>query len=435
MYSILIRFWDYNKWVDVVVDDRLPTCNGTPIATISKEKNEFWSALLEKAYAKFLGSYENLNGGTIGEALVDLTSGVNEFYQLKNAPESLFEIMKNGHERNSMMGCSIACDVIDDCELKTPEGLIRGHSYSITKVLFADLKDPAVKKKYRLLRLRNPWGDGTEWKGAFSDKAREWNLIPDHIKQEIELVFENDGEFWMTYEHFIKHFDRLEICNLSPDSLTEIEEKKKWNVKFFEGEWTVGVSAGGSRNHIDTYHRNPQYVLKLDQPDEFDDNDECTVVVSLMQKRRKIISDEKYLIIGFFVYKAREEDLIRKPLKKDFFEANCAVARSQFINLRENCSRFKLPPGHYFIIPSTFDPDYECEFIIRVFAENKKVFEENDELFGLKEVDERVTSKMSDDLIVDNILLDIFHVQKEIGWKELKLILDHFMKDGKCFYF
>lgn len=26
----------------------------------------------------------------------------------------------------------------------------------------------------QLLKLRNPWGSGTEWKGAWSDKSPEW---------------------------------------------------------------------------------------------------------------------------------------------------------------------------------------------------------------------------------------------------------------------
>ena len=38
-------------------------------------------------------------------------------------------------------------------------------------------------------------------------------------------------------------------------------------------------------------------------------------------------------------------------------------------NLREVSGRFKLPPGNYLIVPSSFKADEEGDFILRVFTE------------------------------------------------------------------
>ncbi|XP_052861504.1 calpain-B-like isoform X3 [Anopheles cruzii] len=464
------RFWQYGKWVDVVIDDRLPTYRGQLIYMRSSEQNEFWSALLEKAYAKLHGSYESLRGGTTCEAMEDFTGGVAEMYDLKDqTPPNLFEIIEKGFRRNSMFGCSIEADP-HVLEAETPEGLIRGHAYSITKIQLVDIETPGRSGRIPLIRLRNPWGNEAEWNGPWSDKSAEWRYIPDAQKEELGLNFDHDGEFWMSYRDFTRYFDRMEICNLSPDSLSDDQlnrGKIRWEMSMFEGEWAMGSTAGGCRNYLDTFWHNPQYVMRLDDPDEDDAEGNCTVIIALLQKNRRSRRNMgvECLTIGFAVYRVTDRDLAQKPLKMNFFKYNASAARSPaFINLREVSCRFKLPPGSYVIVPSTFEPNEEGEFIIRVFSETANGMMENDEHVGVGDLDDRVSVAFGRDALGDQrkgrklifafwvplqiapddpgfhqpspqrqamerLFLDVAGEDGEVDWVELKRILDHSFRD------
>ncbi|XP_051954907.1 calpain-3b isoform X1 [Xyrauchen texanus] len=365
------QFWRYGEWVDVVVDDRLPTYKNKLVFTRSGQKNEFWSALLEKAYAKLHSSYEALKGGNTLEAMEDFTGGVTEFYEITEAPKELYNIMRKALKRGSLMGCSIDTLVPTAQMTKTVSGLVRGHAYSVTGVEQGKRKD-SKDLLIRLVRVRDPWGVAP----PPTCKSNDWAALATTQQDKERLQPTEQGEFWMCFEVFQKNFTKLEICNLTPDTLQD-DQMLKWNVSVHEGRWVKGCSAGGCRNFPETYWTNPQYRLSLLEVDNKEKT--CTVVVALMQKGRRNdrCSGGTLNNIGFAIYEVpKEMKGNQQQLPKDFFLYNASKARSKsYVNMREVSERFCLTPGEYVIVPSTFDPHKESEFLLRVFSENRSTSE------------------------------------------------------------
>ncbi|XP_036421020.1 calpain-2 catalytic subunit-like [Colossoma macropomum] len=362
------QLWQYGKWVDVVIDDLLPTRKGQLLFVHSVEKNEFWSPLLEKAYAKVNGSYEALSGGLATEGFVDFTGGISECYKLSKAPPNLFSIMKKALSRGSLLSSSISPSSANEKEAKTKEHLVTTHAYSITGAEEVHVGESRVE----LVRLRNPWGH-MEWNGAWSDDSKEWDHVLPEEKSKLDHSAD-DGEFWMAFSDFVQRYSVVEICNLTPDASSS-DEVGQWNLYQFEGSWKVGSTAGGCSNHPATFSLNPQFPIKLEHVDHSDQDggQNCSVLVGLMQKggRKERELGHDYNFIGFVIYKVPDEHKGRTDvhLSPDDLWRLSPVARSSFVNAREVCERFKLPLGEYVIIPSTYEPNHEGSFLLRVFSD------------------------------------------------------------------
>ncbi|KAG7315494.1 hypothetical protein KOW79_021582 [Hemibagrus wyckioides] len=347
------RLWQYGEWVDVVVDDKLPTKNGELLFVKSTEQTEFWSALLEKAYAKVNGCYENLSGGFASEAHEDFTGGIAEWYSLSKAPPNLFNIIEKALRRGSLLSTSIAASD-KEIEHRSTEKLVKRHAYSITAAQKVRKSDTKVVE---LVRLRNPWGH-IEWNGAWSDRSKEWDQVSPEDKAKLNYSAE-DGEFWMAYADYIQRYSRLEICNLTPDSPSN-DSVRCWNSCQFEGSWKKGISAGGCLNFPATFSTNPQFRVELDIDSNGDNK--CSVLVALMQigARQAKQKGGKNYSIAFYIYKhlSLGPDDLQRP-----------AAQSEFMPKREVCQRFDLPLGEYVIIPATYGANQEADFLLRVFSE------------------------------------------------------------------
>ncbi|XP_064293559.1 calpain-1 catalytic subunit isoform X2 [Phalacrocorax carbo] len=428
------QIWQFGEWLDVVVDDYLPTKDGKLLFVHSAEGAEFWSALLEKAYAKVNGCYEALSGGSTSEGFEDFTGGVTEWYDLRKPPADLYQIILKALERGSLLGCSIDITSVFDMEAVTFKKLVKGHAYSVTGAKQINYRGQSLG----LIRMRNPWGE-VEWTGPWSDNSAEWNAVEPALRQQLMVKME-DGEFWMSFRDFLREFTRLEICNLTPDAL-QSRKFRKWNTRLYDGTWRRGSTAGGCRNYPATFWINPQFKIQLEEVD--DDGDEgggrepgCSFLLALMQKHRR--RERRYgkdmETIGFAVYEVPPEHVGKSGvhLKRDFFLANASRARSeQFINLREVSTRFRLPPGEYIVVPSTFEPNKEGDFVLRVFSEKKAGTEEMDDKIQATLPDEKVLSESQIDDNFKQLFKQLAGADMEISVRELQTILNRIISKHK----
>ncbi|XP_077361745.1 calpain-5-like [Festucalex cinctus] len=368
------QFWVFGEWVDVVVDDRLPTINGELIYCHSKDNNEYWSALLEKAYAKLSGCYESLVGGNTGDAVVDFSGAVAEavnleaeaYYKDQKKMDHLFADLLKVYDRGGIISCSIKAQP-HEIESRMANGLVKGHAYSVTAVnrvrlghgLIAYFKNETIP----MIRMRNPWGK-TEWNGPWSDSSEEWSKVGDTERGNLGITVEDDGEFWMSFTDWCKYFTDADVCRLINTSVISIH--KTWHEIVHFGSWTKHAEpllnrCGGCANHKPTFLQNPQYVFDVTK-----ESDE--VLVSLQQRDMKIhrkFGQGENLTIGFSIFKV---ELNRKYRLHDILTQK-VVATSTYINARTVFMRCTLQQGRYVILPTTFKPHTLGDYMIRLFTD------------------------------------------------------------------
>lgn len=286
----------------------------------------------------------------------DFTGGVTELYWLEEEEEeeeedeekeeeeeeegAFFELLHKRFQKQSLMMA----------EYKAGDG--SNHAYSITEV--RAVQDPNLDEQLQFIRLRNPYGDErlVKWRKGVPEAHM---LGLEELEKYNLSNYDTNGEFWMTYNDFFYYFYRVQLCNLDLLSLSS-GGHGNWSTLSFEGAWCGDTAAGKDPAAICA---NPQYKLSLSNPD---DGDNCTVIISLIQKFRR--NELKMnLNLQFYIY--RTDVAVTNSME------SYEKYHEKFFRLREIAKKFKLPGGNYTLIPCRYEPGESCKFLLRVFSKSR----------------------------------------------------------------
>ncbi|RIA92740.1 hypothetical protein C1645_736092 [Glomus cerebriforme] len=212
-------FFKDGDWVSTVVDDQLFTYDNQLTFAQCSNDNETWLPLIEKAYAKIHGDYEQIEGGWTGEGIEDLTGGIYTFILTSDIldPERFW------HEElvhaNKKVLFAVSHIKFDPSDLEIVQGLYSNHAYSVLRVI-------EIEEGTKLVQIRNPHGTG-EWTGPWSDGSKEWT------SERMTLLnhrFGDDGTFWMSYEDFLDHWNCIDKVRISDRNWTVYTTWINYNV-------------------------------------------------------------------------------------------------------------------------------------------------------------------------------------------------------------
>jgi len=241
-----LRLYDgvKNRWENIVIDDFIPcdeaaykrdgTCR--PLFT-QPNGNELYAMLLEKAFAKFCGSYAALEGGQTIWAIRAMTGDPARWFQREGDSWKRYDLINTDDPKNKRatslrpFGESVNNDMMFEVLLKYhqlgsvlcasgasgKDGLHQGHAYSILEV--RKVRDGFISgETFKMVKIRNPWGSG-EWTGDWSDKSDLWNKHSSVAKAcgHNPRGDTNDGAFWMSWDDYVKNWEKIGVIDRTVD--------------------------------------------------------------------------------------------------------------------------------------------------------------------------------------------------------------------------
>jgi hypothetical protein len=311
-----VKFYLCGRWISVAIDDRFPcVVSGgilRPCFAQPSSDGALWTCIIEKAFAKLMGSFEAIIGGQAVDAQNYLCAGDIETLELdggvsltddaatkhdssssgsggksnrkelekEDPAEHIWRelchrvplprdretspMVSAGGQRGSSDGggggggtaaffsCAVANSRIGAA---TTAGLNAEHQYSVLGAI------ELASSGERIIELRDPHGK-CEWSGAYSvaDTGRWTSALKREVLGSSRLSVPEDGSAFLSWSDFTALFSEIGVCSAFPQE----EEERRGVVRRESvlGRWEAGVTAGG-KHGIETFRFNPAFSLCL----------------------------------------------------------------------------------------------------------------------------------------------------------------------------
>lgn len=344
-----------------------------PAFACSRDAEEIWVGLLEKAFAKYYGGYAALEsashfGGDVPGALEALTGCVADEVFLAPAARgalktTLWQQLLRFRANGFLLGAAtLASDNADSSLLDM--GLVFGACYVLYDVRDID--------GLRLVKLRNPPGDHPEWRGDWSDGSKLWTRRLRRLLGVQQHESSDDNTFWMHFDDFCQAFRSLYVCRYY--------DPAKWTTREMFGRWTNGSTITPKPGPdgvapapiveirtawgLPTKHNpgcelesNPQFSLEVTRPTE--------LIVTLTQVDARGSAPVEPLPVAIFVVATKAAD--RAARVKELTRENVLAHSGAPVRQREvrvHCP--ELPARTYTLLVAAYKKGMEGPFRICV---------------------------------------------------------------------
>ena len=247
----------------VEIDDRLPVSKTQRTLHVIDRHNPavLWPALVEKAYLKVRGGYD-FPGSNSGTDLWVLTGWIPQQVFLQNdetVPSQLWKRIFNAFIYGDVL-ITMGTGKISN-QLEREIGLAGEHDYAVL-----DLREEDGKC---LLLVKNPWCEGTSWKGRITalseqDDSRNGHshknsndVLLEGLELETKIPTPREsklkpGVFWIEFHSVLQYFESIYL-NWNPGLFTHRQDMHFW--------WNLTSDPSNDKRIAGSLVSNPQFVI------------------------------------------------------------------------------------------------------------------------------------------------------------------------------